>query len=140
MTPVQFEVFYDDHAPRAYGLACAILGSEREAQTVVQEAFLLLWERARTTPQPAPSLDGLLAEVRRLSCKQQSASTRLAQPQGDCIAPLLEQIPLDVRHVLQLAYFRGVSAHEVSTCLGLSVSEVHRKMQEGLHLLRAPQT
>jgi RNA polymerase sigma-70 factor (ECF subfamily) len=43
-----FEQLYDRLAPRLFGLLRQMLHDEREAADVLQDGFVLLWERAQT--------------------------------------------------------------------------------------------
>ena len=48
-----FAEFYDRHAPLLYGVALKILGQEQDAEDVLQDAAVQIWERA---PQYRPEL------------------------------------------------------------------------------------
>jgi RNA polymerase sigma-70 factor (ECF subfamily) len=41
-----FSELYDRHAPLVFGLACRILGRNEEAEDLLQEVFMSIWERA----------------------------------------------------------------------------------------------
>lgn len=135
MTPTQFEAFYDGSAAEAYGLARSILLSEADAQCVVREAYVSVWEH----PDADGALDGpragLLRCVRALSCAR--LCTSLANPLSVEHPPHLRDLPYGVRDVMELALVRGLTVGEISACLGVSSSEVCARMLAGLRALGA---
>ena len=45
MTESTFELFFDANRKRLYGSFCLITGNRHEAEKIVQDAFLKMWER-----------------------------------------------------------------------------------------------
>ncbi len=43
--PLSFEAFFEDHRSRLFGAMCLVTGNRPEAEEIVQDAFLRLWER-----------------------------------------------------------------------------------------------
>jgi RNA polymerase sigma factor (sigma-70 family) len=43
--PRAFEQFFEENRRRLFGALCAITGSREEAEEILQDAFLRLWER-----------------------------------------------------------------------------------------------
>lgn len=42
---VSFERFFQEHHPQLFGTLCLVTGNPQEAEDLMQEAFLKLWER-----------------------------------------------------------------------------------------------
>ena len=43
--PLSFETFFETAAPTLFRRLCAVTGNSAEAEEIMQEAFLALWER-----------------------------------------------------------------------------------------------
>jgi len=125
---------YDEHAPRALGIALRILRSVEEAEDVVQETFLEVWRRSaqfddgrgtavawivtiarsraidrlRATQTAGRALDGVVAN-------EDVTRTALPSPvdlmeerrEGTRVATALAALPAPQRETIELAYFEG---------------------------------
>jgi len=158
-----FSEFYDLLAPRLYPLVLRIIGDADEAQDVLQESFVKMWEKASSF-DPArsaaftwavmitrnKSIDRLRARGR--AGKLVEAATMATIP-GDDVdeksAALVDQIdewvlarkavndlPEDERHVLNLAFFDGLSHSEISNELGEPLGTIKSRARRGLKRLR----
>jgi DNA-directed RNA polymerase specialized sigma24 family protein len=135
LTPTQFETFYDSSAPEAYGLARSILLSEADAQAVVRDAYVRVWEHPDGNGAVEGVRAGLLRVVRALSCERLRASLGSSAPVEHPLR--LRDLPDGVRDVMELALVRGLTVGEISACLGVPASEVCSRMTDGLRVLGA---
>ena len=122
-----------------YRAALAILGDPQEAEDVVQEAFLRLWEKDPAFESPAHQRSWLL-KVTVNGCK-----SRLRAPWRRRTAPLLESYPaadeeeqavLEViqslptkdRAALHLYYYEGYQTAEIAAMTGWREGTVRSRL------------
>lgn len=130
-----------------YRAALAILGDPQEAEDVVQEAFLRLWEKDPAFESPAHQRSWLL-KVTVNSCK-----SRLRAPWRRRTAPLLESYPaadeeeqavLEViqslppkdRAALHLYYYEGYQTAEIAAMTGWREGTVRSRLARARDKLR----
>ena len=161
---IAFAEFYDRHASLFFGLACKILGDSQDAEDVVQEACVRLWERA---PQYDSSLGRPLSwavaivrhgAIDRLRARQRQAavvrpsgeSEDLPEAPAEVVAPaamdladtvtLIRQTMLSLpeaqQTTLRLAFFDGLTHLEIAQRLGVPLGTVKARIRRGLMALR----
>ena len=130
-----------------YRAALAILGDPQEAEDVVQEAFLRLWEKDPAFESPAHQRSWLL-KVTVNGCKN-----RLRAPWRRRTAPLLESYPaadeeeqavLEViqclppkdRAALHLYYYVGYQTAEIAAMTGWREGTVRSRLARARDKLR----
>lgn len=148
---------YDRYGRSAYGLALRVLCDRHLAEDAVQNAFLDVWRTAgrftdgssvrawlmmlthrravdlvrrterwrRVTVEPIPSEVGPTGEedaMRRLDAERVRAA--------------LASIPTQERHLLELAYYGGLTQTQLAERLALPVGTVKSRMFSGLARLR----
>jgi RNA polymerase sigma-70 factor, ECF subfamily len=152
-------VLYDRYAPLMLATATRMLGGRREAEDLLHDVLLEVWHHAgdydadkgtlrtwlllrlrsraldllgraeATRTRPLEDADGEgLAETGSLA---EASADRIAIRQG------LEALDPDVRAVLELTYFRGLTAQAISDHLGVPVGTVRSRLARGLDALRA---
>lgn len=151
---------YDRHAPAVMGFAVRFLGEPTLAEEAVQETFWRIWRHAASyQSERAPFTAWLFAIARRL-CIDMLRRRRsipdadealeslpdpapdVAERVGDTLEHLqvraaLEALPPEQRQVLELAYFRGLTHHEIAQTTGEPLGTVHTRARLGLQKLRA---
>jgi RNA polymerase sigma-70 factor (ECF subfamily) len=150
---------YDLYAPVMMAVAARVLGGgHREAQDLVHDVFLEAWLHASDyDPERGSLRSWLLLRLRsRALDRLGTAEATRTRPldEGDpaiaasSLAPLIERIDriglqegvgrLDasVREVLELTYFRGLTAPEIADQLSLPVGTVRSRLARGLRELR----
>jgi RNA polymerase sigma-70 factor, ECF subfamily len=160
-----FSLLYDRYAPAVYALAAHLL-NPREAEEIVQEVFLRLWQRADQFDAGRGSfrtwfmavarhqtLDQLkrcsreqrllaLAEIERLLAEHptdlgaQVAETLWQEQQQQAMLRALNELPAEQRRALVLAYFGGLSQSTIAEELGWPLGTVKKRIRLGLQKLR----
>ena len=130
-----------------YRAALAILGDPQEAEDVVQDTFLRLWEKAPIFESPAHERAWLL-KVAVNGCK-----SRLRAPWRRRTAPLLDSYPaadheeqalMEViqslppkdRTVLHLYYYEGYQTAEIAAMTGWREGTVRSRLARAREKLR----
>jgi RNA polymerase sigma-70 factor, ECF subfamily len=159
-----FGALYDRYAPAVYALAARALGAA-EAEEIVQEVFLRLWQRAAQF-DPTRSAFGawfmaiarhrVFDELRRRGQAQRLAvggdvERLLARAPDPAVDPdiqvwrqdeahavrlALAALPDDQRRVLVLGYFAGFTQSAMADLLGWPLGTVKKRVRLGLQKLR----
>jgi RNA polymerase sigma-70 factor (ECF subfamily) len=153
---------YRLHAPHVYALARRVLGDQAQAEDVVQEVFVRLWNRPEAFDGRRGSLRAFLslhARSRSLDLVRSEGARRgregvqgrldLASA-GDDGPEAVMAAGEDVRHlrsavdvlspeqrqVIEMAYFEGYTCREVADLLGIPEGTVKSRIRLGLQRLR----
>lgn len=157
-----FELFFDRHGTVAFRLAMRILNDRGLAADVTQEAFLGFWRhRDGYRPDRGAARSWLLSIVRNRAVdtwrreRNQHADLRgdaslpqqrarddteaqvITSDESQNIRGKLEQLPVEQRRVIELAYFGGLTHTEIAEQLGLPLGTAKGRMRLGLTKLRA---
>lgn len=155
---------YDRYARVMYAVAFKMLGSVEEAEEAVLDVFAQVWNKADGYRSSRGRVDGWLfmmtrsraldrLRVRKRHEKVMNASTEavrvqpvspsqgpeehlLVQDRRDRVLAALAKIPQEQRHVLELAYYDGLSQSEISSQTGLSLGTIKTRVRLGLGKLR----
>jgi RNA polymerase sigma-70 factor (ECF subfamily) len=159
--PAAFAELYDRHSVAAYSLARRIVGPGH-ADDAVQEAFLTLWRNAASyDPRLGPVRPWLLGMVRNRSIDalrkldvhdrrrshSEDAADRLEAPgstesryeqaeQASTVASALALLPAAQRAVVELAYFGGLTQHEIADRLRIPLGTVKGRTRLAFDKLR----
>jgi RNA polymerase sigma-70 factor (ECF subfamily) len=145
-------------------LACDILRCRAAAEDVRQEVFHEIWKRAGEyraslgtpfswimTVTRHKAIDRLRSEVRQLrhvaeyeaeldpgERSEESAADRrvMAAEAGTAVRGALEALTPAEREAVELSYFEGLSAHEISRRLQLPLGTVRGRVRRALRRLR----
>jgi RNA polymerase sigma-70 factor (ECF subfamily) len=160
-----FAELYDRFAPPLYGAAMQILRDTAEAQDVVQDAFLTLWEKAATFESSRGSafswavtlvrnraIDRVRMRRRRSELLAESVPEDLGylagrlQAGGDESATLGDEaravraavalLPPEQQRALELAFFGGLTQEEIARKLREPLGTVKARIRRGLLKLR----
>lgn len=151
---------YDRHGPALLALALRVLGNRDEAEEVVQDGFVKIWQEAK-------SYDATRAGFRAWACtivrnraldvlrRRGSAArtaARTAEPPEvpatpDAVAgeaehavrirAALRELPEPQRIALELAYFEGLTHVEIAARTGTPLGTVKTRILDGMRKLKA---
>jgi RNA polymerase sigma-70 factor (ECF subfamily) len=151
---------YDRLAPFAYGLALRMTGDTALAQDAVQDAFVRVWSHARSfdrkrgnargwllrivrnsTIDALRTVDALHRATLRSSLEPVVSAERpdelIAQRQlSAALRRALEELPDEQRHMLEIAYFEGLSHSEIAARENIPLGTVKTRIREGVLKLR----
>lgn len=158
-----FEELYDLYAKLVYSLIASIVKKQEEAEDVLQEVFVQVWERAisfRGTRGNVYSWLVALARNRAIDRirskdyrKQNLTETELdpdsmtltgeagpldalvARERATLVKQALQQIPQEQRQVIEIAYFGGYSQSEIAEQLSIPLGTVKTRMRQGMKKL-----
>ena len=156
-----FACLYDRYSSILLGLLLRILNDRAEAEDVLQEIFLQVWQRASdfddargrpftwlVTLARSRAIDRLRALGSRDRVAHESASRDVAPTPRDAsddaiqseysemVHRALAEIPEDQRRALLLAYFEGLTQSEIAARLGEPLGTVKTRARSGLSKLR----
>jgi RNA polymerase sigma-70 factor, ECF subfamily len=158
-----FAEFYDLHSTLMFSIAVKILNDAREAEDVLQETFLQIWEKAaKFDPKLGKASSWAAILIRNKAIDRIRASqrrTRLAEEAGvefsimteasdtanDAIhghekAKLIQsaivELPAEQRRAIELAYFSGLTQNEISEKLHEPLGTIKARIRRGLLKLR----
>lgn len=154
-----FDALFRQYSSRVYRFAYGYLKSGPEAEEIVQECFLKIWEKRHEIREDVP-LKGYLFTVAHHAILNQLRHTRhhqvyqeYAQLTGApntlgtetdvAFAELetlylaaLDKLPPKRRHIFTLSRQQGLSYAEIAQELNISVKTVETQMAQALHFLR----
>ena len=152
---------YRRHAGAVYGLAKRLLGNQAQAEEVVQEIFLRIWNQPeRFDPERGSLRSFLLTQTHgRAVDLLRSESARRRREERDATEPRPPIADLDrelwnlaltehvrqalgalhdgERQAIELAYFGGHTYREVAVMLGEAEGTIKSRIRMGLKRLRA---
>jgi RNA polymerase sigma-70 factor (ECF subfamily) len=145
---------YDRHAGLLLGLLTRILGDSQEAEDLLHEVFLEVWERAadydpaRGTVRAwlvmrarSRALDRLraLGRTRTLPAEALPAEAAPGPAPADVMSvrAALDKLPPELRVLLELGYFGGMSSAEIAAHERLAIGTVKSRVARALAELRA---
>lgn len=154
---------YDQTAAMLFSIAVRILGDPHEAEEVVQDVFVQIWNKAATFDGTlgAPfhwalgitrnrAIDRLRARQRRNQLATQfmenfaiandgqtvAAAAQLDEEAVAHIRSTVGNLPADQRRVIELAFFGGLTHVEVAEALGEPLGTVKARIRRGMLKLR----
>ena len=157
-----FEVIFDRHADVAFSLAYRMCGRRAMAEDVVQEAFLSLWRSGARYDRTRGSVrswvlgvvhnraidtfrrDNVRAgkdvsddeAVQRLAAADSTEHEVQRRDDAAQVRGALNELPVEQRQVIELAYFGGFSHSQIAEMLKLPPGTVKGRMRLGLTKLR----
>jgi RNA polymerase sigma-70 factor (ECF subfamily) len=154
-----FSNLFSRYDQKLYFFALGYLKSEKEAEEIVQETFIKLWER-RTDLNPELSIHAYLFKIafnfirkRMISMiredelhheladeltdfDDQTANTLNYHFLLEHINRLIEQLPPRQKQILELRKLEGYTAKEIAEMLGLSLKTVEAHLTASLKFLK----
>ncbi len=158
-----FGEFYDQTARSLYSIACRMLGNEGEAEEVIQDAFVQIWNKAeKYDPAKGQAFHWTLALTRnlcldRLRARQRrsrvlvemegegevespapAAASETAWPEADTavIQSAMNELPPDQRQAIEMAFFGGLTHQEIADTLNEPLGTIKARVRRGMLKLR----
>jgi RNA polymerase sigma-70 factor (ECF subfamily) len=150
--PRNFEAFFEQNRARLFGALCLVTGSRHEAEEIVQDAFLKLWERwgrvsiledptgflFRTAMNLFRNRKRRAALAVRRSLKFAPSTDDLASVENrDEMVRALRRLTPHQRAALVLTGYLGYSSEEAANVLGIRASTVRALATKGRAAARA---
>ena len=162
---VAFSELYDRFSKPLYSTAVRILTDTAEAQDVVHDAFVALWDKASTyeasrgtafswalTLTRNRAIDRLRSRRRRAELLENSAPSDLGldenssgpsadesadtSDQSAAVRAAVETLPSDQQSALKLAFFGGLTQEEIAARLSTPLGTIKARIRRGLLKLR----
>ncbi len=159
---------YDRWVRPLHALACNVLRDSAEAEDVLHDVFVTLWQKAAdfdtsrghafawaATLVRNRAIDRLRSRARRAELLDQAAPADLGyddsntgatgsdsaghlwlKEKASAVRRALATLPADQRDALQLAYFGGLTQHEIAEKLAQPLGTVKARIRRGLLKLR----
>ena len=158
-----FARLFEQNRDKLLALAYRLTSSTADAEDVVQEAAVNLWERAPSYDPSAgrplswalalvrnKAIDRLRAARRRAGLQERAAVEDAVHPPAGTVpgtdgfgmdaGPLVQRgltgLSAEQRQVLELAYFDGLSQTEIAGRLGVPLGTIKARMRRGMLTLR----
>jgi RNA polymerase sigma-70 factor, ECF subfamily len=161
-----FSALYDRLSRPLYSLALRMLGDAGDAQDALQDVFLQIWSRAATyNPEQSTVfswtvlltrsrvIDRLRARKRRLrvvdrapgdedanvadaSTMESGADNADKNDEAARVRSVLNNLPLEQREAIELAFFGDLTHHEIAARLGEPLGTIKARIRRGLLKLR----
>lgn len=150
-----FAHFFDRHSARVLGLLVKMLGQRGEAEDVLQETFLQVWNRAnRYNPERSNPVVWLVMIARSRAIDHirrrkgnaiPVALEELAEPKvsrnghGDLAKRArvaLKELPEEQRYAIGLAFFCGLTHERVAEHQSIPLGTAKTRIRRGVHRLR----
>ena len=145
---------YDRHAGLLVAILTRVLNDHQEAEDVLHEVFLEVWEHARDYDPARGNVRAWLvmrARSRGLDRLRVLGRTRAVPNDAIALEPTPEAVPADtlsvrralsnlapeLRKLLELGYFEGMSSAEIASHEGIAIGTVKSRVARALAELRS---
>jgi RNA polymerase sigma-70 factor, ECF subfamily len=159
-----FVAFYDRYSPLLFSVAARVLGERKEAEDVLQEVMLVIWNKSgdydpqlgtlsswAVTVTRNKALDRLRARTRRLRLIEEAAilaeDTDVTsypsaneivhgRERAELLRDAMKELPADQRMAIELAFFTGLSQSDIATRLQQPLGTIKARIRRGMLRLR----
>jgi RNA polymerase sigma-70 factor (ECF subfamily) len=158
-----FDSFYDQYSGLLFSIAVKILNDAKEAEDVLQEVFMQIWNKANAYDpllgKPASwavtltrnkAIDRIRASNRRSKLLEQatveanvatdhspSANEKLhGRENAQMIRSVVAALPLDQRRAIEMAFFSGLTQDEIAKNLQEPLGTIKARIRRGMLKLR----
>lgn len=153
-----FDSLFEVYSPKLYGFALKYFKNETDAEELVQEVFVKVWENRRTLKSELSFKSYLftiaLNQIRKYFNKKATSLRYLESLQNDpevsdqvstddyettlCqIYQIIEQMPIRRREIFTKSKLEGKSSKEVALELNISSGTVDNQVSEALRFIRS---
>lgn len=147
---------YDQYSTMVYSIAMRVLRDSAAAEDVMQEVFLKLWQQPQTFADHRGSLGAWLAVVTRNRAIDRTRGSRRFENVEDLhlasavdlgseadrnimlakIRMVLERMPADQRHAIEMAFFEGQTHTEIAERTGQPLGTIKTRIRSALMSIR----
>jgi RNA polymerase sigma-70 factor (ECF subfamily) len=158
-----FGALYDRYSKPLYAFALRVLGNASDAEDVLQEVFVQIWEKAgqfnETEGRPFSwaaamtrnkSIDRLRSQQRRNRLVEEATESAVADPAATTtstgiglgadettrIRSAVGTLPEDQRRAIEMAFFSGLTHHEIAEKLSEPLGTIKARIRRGMLRLR----
>ena len=149
---------YDRHAPRLLHLAERLMRNPVDAEDLLHDLFVEVYQRAKSYDVNRGSVlgwlvmrlrSGAIDRLRAPAYRRLVAMTGelpppageelliTSEPLGDTLTQAMKELPQDTQTILNLVYFKGMSLPEVASSMVLPLGTVKSRLHRALRSLRA---
>ncbi len=153
-------ILYDRYKTILFSVIFRILNNRAEAEDVLQETFLQIWQKARNfdenrgrgftwivTLARSRAIDRLRSVVSQNRIAEQSAvenkdvivdveQDTVNKHQRQAVQKVMAELSVEQQKVLHLAYFEGLSQTEIADKIDAPLGTVKTRMRNGMSKLR----
>lgn len=148
---------YERYANLVYSLALRVVQDGRLAEEVTQDVFMEVWNRPERWDAQKGRFSSWLLTVTRYTAidrlrgergraedmpyedtlsHQPDADPLSAWAEAEALRPLLAQLPPEQRHMIDLAFFQGLTHSQIAERTGLPLGTVKTRLRTALTHLR----
>jgi RNA polymerase sigma-70 factor (ECF subfamily) len=153
-----FAAFYDATCGKVHGIACYILNDEALAEEVTMDTFLQVWREAKNyreqQAQPLAWLmmiarsraidrlrsrnssqllfDGIAHDNDLIDPQRQPDECLMVNESSEQVRACFSQLPPIQRELLGLAFFKGLSHHEIALHSNMPLGTVKTHIRQGM--------
>ena len=158
-----FSEFYDHYSSLLFSIAVKILQDPKEAEDVLQDVFMQIWEKAGAfnpkLGKPATwaitfvrnkAIDRIRASQRRLRLVESATSDAVpaatesvsaneflyGREKAELIRSAVVGLPGDQRQAIEMAFFSGLTQNEISEQLHEPLGTIKARIRRGMLKLR----
>ena len=158
-----FSDFYDQYSGLLFSIAVKVLNDSREAEDVLQEVFMQIWNKADAYDpllgKPASwavtltrnkAIDRIRASQRRSKLLEQATvaagvlpddppsanETLYGMENAEMIRSVVAALPADQRRAIELAFFSGLTQDEIAKNLQEPLGTIKARIRRGMLKLR----
>jgi RNA polymerase sigma-70 factor (ECF subfamily) len=158
-----FSDFYDQYSGLLFSIAIKVLNDSKEAEDVLQEVFMQIWNKADAYDQllgkPASwavtltrnkAIDRIRASQRRSRLLEQATVEAAATPDdspsaneklygkenAQMVRSVVAALPLEQRRAIELAFFSGLTQDEIAKTLQEPLGTIKARIRRGMLKLR----
>jgi len=158
-----FARFYDQYSGLLFSIAFKILNDAKEAEDVLQEVFLQVWDKAghydprlgkpvswAVTLTRNKSIDHIRSSHRRSRLMEQAATEMevhthnggtanesvRGRESAELISSAVAELPADQRKAIEMAFFSGLTQNEISETLKEPLGTIKARIRRGMLKLR----
>jgi RNA polymerase sigma-70 factor (ECF subfamily) len=148
-------VLYERYSDVMLGLAMRVVRNRREAEDLLHDVFLEAWRCAKDFDPARGRVRTWLAIRMRSRALDLQKSARVSRNAGDAglehvpaeevhpspdrakVRAAIVELPKEQRHVVELAYFEGLSCSEIAERLSAPIGTVKSRLSAAMSKLRA---